>query len=105
MLIDFERSGGFAGMTIKTTVDTDTLPSDEAKELGQLVSAANFFTLPRSINGGGSGADEFHYKLTVQVDELKRTVEATDSTMPDSLRPLVDRLMSMARAARQAQVK
>src|SRR5215813_7204092 len=101
MQIDFERSGGFAGMTIRTTVNTDTLPADEAKELGQLVSASNFFSLnPQPTRG--MGADQFNYKLTIQVEELNHTVEATDSTMPPSLKPLVDKLMAMARSARHA---
>jgi hypothetical protein len=101
MQIEFERSGGFAGMTIGTTVDTNTLSSAEAHELVQLVTATNFINLPSHTNGT-RGADQFIYKLTFHVEGLTRTIETTDSTMPPSLRPLVDRLMSMARSARQA---
>lgn len=102
MQIEFERSGGFAGISIHTTVDTDTLPPEEAREWKQLVHDTDFFNVPASINGGGSGADQFHYVLTVKDKGLSRTIEASDTTLPDELRPLVDRLMTMARSARRA---
>ena len=96
MHIDFERSGGFAGMTIRTSVDTDKLPSAEANELSQIVKSANFFTLPTST-GPGPGADQFNYKITVQVDALSHTVTTTDTTMPPSLKPLVNHLMTASK--------
>lgn len=101
MHIDFERSGGFAGMTIRTSVDTDKLSSAESSELTQLVKAANFFTLPPNT-GPGPGADQFNYKVTVQIDALNRTVVTTDTTMPPALKPLIDHLMSLARAGQRS---
>lgn len=41
MRISLERTGGFAGITKKTTVDTAELPANEAKTLPQLVEAAD----------------------------------------------------------------
>jgi hypothetical protein len=101
MQIDFERSGGFAGMTIQTSVDTDKLPSAESGELVQMITAANFFSLPARTNSG-LGADQFNYKITVQSQGMSRTVETTDSTMPPSLKRLVNKLMSLARTAQRS---
>src|SRR5258706_1137305 len=101
MQIDFERSGGFAGMTIQTSVDTDKLPSAESRELVQMINSANFFGLPSSTKSG-FGADQFNYKITVTSEGMSRTVETTDSTIPPSLKPLVDKLMSLARSAQRS---
>jgi len=100
MQIEFERSGGFAGMSIRTSINTDVLPSADAKEIGQLVNSAEFFNLPASTKKG-PGADQFNYRLTIQVEDLVHTVETTDSTMPDNLKPLVNRLMTQARQRTQ----
>src|ERR1041384_1504419 len=102
MRIDFERSGGFAGMTISSSVDTDKLSASEAGDLTQIVKSAQFFSLPERINGG-PGADQFNYKITVQSDTLSRTVQTTDSAMPPNLKPLVDRMMALARSGQRAQ--
>ncbi|MBF8284669.1 MAG: hypothetical protein HW378_3584 [Anaerolineales bacterium] len=42
MRIEFVRTGGFAGMRMATTVNTETLPPDEARVLRESVDAARF---------------------------------------------------------------
>ncbi|MFC1864268.1 protealysin inhibitor emfourin [Chloroflexota bacterium] len=98
MRIEIERSGGFAGMLVHATIDTGTLPSEQAKELESLVSAAGFFELPARAAVPPSGADRFKYKITIKSGETKHTVETSDEAAPASLRPLLRRLTVLARS-------
>jgi hypothetical protein len=96
MRINFERSGGFVGMRITATIDTESLPADEAAELRQLVESAGFFDLPPTISST-TGADQFTYVLTVESESRQHRVEVKDGGVPPSLRPLLQRLTSLAR--------
>jgi len=98
MRIHFERSGGFMGMRIAGTVDTDSLPTEDALDLRQMVDAARFFDLPASFPASATGADQFQYKLVVEDEERQHTVEMTDVTSPDELRPLLRRLTILTRS-------
>ena len=71
MHIYFERTGDFAGMRMTTTVDTESLPAEEGRDLREMVDAAGFFNLPAAIPTMAPGVDRFHYKLTVE-DEGRR---------------------------------
>lgn len=98
MLIKIERTGGFTGMRMQTTIDTETLPSEQASELEQLVNAASFFELPARVSTPLSGADRFHYKICIESEGRKHTVETNDEVAPNTLRPLLRRLMALARS-------
>jgi hypothetical protein len=98
MRIEFQRSGGFAGLRLSTTVDTDKLPADEADGLKRMVDAADFFLLPATLKES-RGADQFTYRLTVEARDRRHTVEVSESAVPDSLRPLIQRLATLARSA------
>ncbi|ASC71234.1 hypothetical protein XM38_021860 [Halomicronema hongdechloris C2206] len=101
MQIDFERRGGFAGMATTLSVDTDSLPANEAYEIKELVSVANFFSQPANLTATAPGAaDQFTYTLTVKDNGRQHTVETTDTSAPTALRPLLQRLTKMARSAR-----
>jgi hypothetical protein len=100
MRIHFERTGGFAGMRIAATVDTESLPPEEARELHQLVADASFFDLPPVMTAPTPGADQFQYKLTVEAKGRQHTVEVGDATVVETLWPLLRRLTVLARSAR-----
>ena len=97
MLIHFERTGGFAGMRTSVNLDTKSLPKDEADKLHDLVDKAGFFNLPASFPAPKRGADYFQYRLTVEMDGRKHTVEVSDPAVPAALRPLLQSLMGYAR--------
>ncbi len=99
MRIYFERTGGFAGMQVVTTVDTESLPSEEAHDLYQMVDKASFFDLPEVIATSTSGADQFQYKLTVEAEKQQHTVKTGDATAPDELWPLLRHLTTLARSS------
>jgi len=97
MHIEFERSGGVAGIRLATTVDTDTLSADEAAGVRTLVDDADFFNLPGRLTTSSPGADRFAYRITVRSPGRSHTVDVGEGAAPASLRPLLDWLMSAAR--------
>ncbi|HEX6305061.1 MAG TPA: protealysin inhibitor emfourin [Anaerolineales bacterium] len=99
MRIQFERSGGFAGLLVQTTVDTDSRPPPEADKLVNLVEEANFFDLPAQITSPSPGADQFQYKVTVEEGDQRHTVEISEPAAPDALRPLLRELTLRARSS------
>jgi hypothetical protein len=98
MKIYFERSGGFMGRPITCTVNTETLSSDEALTWQEMIKEASFFELPESAQPAAQGYDQFVYKLIVEDEENKHTVETTDAAAPDSLRPLLRKLTLATRS-------
>lgn len=97
MKISFERTGGFTGIPVTINVDLDSLPADEASTLRKLVADSDFFELTES-RLGKQVPDGFQYAITVEGDgHQSRTIQATDTTMPSKLRPLVNELTSLAR--------
>jgi len=103
MRIEIERSGGFAAMLVKATIDTRSLSAEQAKELESMVNAAGFFELPAKAASPPGGADQFNYKITIKVGDKKHTVETNDEAAPASLRPLLIRLMTIARSSGRSQ--
>ncbi|MGI0010998.1 MAG: protealysin inhibitor emfourin [Nitrosopumilaceae archaeon] len=90
MKIHFERSGGFAGIRTELTLDTDSLPTTEAHNLQRMVENSKFFDIPAKLLQPTKGADYFQYKITVEKDGQKHTVEAAELTMKPELKPFVD---------------
>ncbi len=82
--------GGFAGITKKKTVDTANLSQEKAKQLPQLVEAANFFNLPAHITASPTQPDRFQYKLTVEDNGKEHTVTVSETALPTTLRPLIE---------------
>jgi len=93
MKIQFERRGGFAGIRKDTKLDTDSIPSNVAEELLELIEKADFFNLPEKFPAPKKGADYFQYRLTVEKEGKKHTVEVSDPAVPATLRPLLQFLL------------
>ena len=101
MKLDFERHGGFTGIPLRVSVDTDSLPKNQADELQALVTAANFWNQPAKIIPSTSAAtDQFTYQLTVKENGQQHTVETEESFAPATMRPLLDYLTKLARSNR-----
>lgn len=96
--IEFERSGGFAGVALRKSVDAGDLPQAEADELRNLVERADIPALAERSPGPGPGRpDRFQYDLTVTLDDRRYQVTMGETDLPESLRPLVDKLLTLAR--------
>jgi hypothetical protein len=97
MRMTFERSGGFAGISITKVFDTANLPENDANQLRRLVDAADFFRLPATITSNNPQPDRFQYELTLEENGKQHTVEVSEQAVPGTLRPLIEWLMAAAR--------
>lgn len=97
--IKFERSGGFAGITLQSTLDLDDLPEDEAEQARQLIDEAKLFDQPKQIKARSPMPDRFEYKLTIQEKGRRRTIVVGDQSTPANLKPLIDLLLARSRKA------
>lgn len=93
--INFRRSGGILGQEIETNIDLNQLPDSEAQELMQLLTETSFFKIPQNLIGHAT-PDEYEYTVTVEAGNTHHTVHASDATAPESLRPLLDKLSTLA---------
>jgi hypothetical protein len=97
--ITLARSGGFAGLSRRSHVDTSSLPAEEAERVRALVEQADFFSLPSMLPAGERGADRFQYELTVESGGRQHTVQATDGAAPERLQPLLAYLAGLPKRA------
>jgi len=104
MKIDFVRSGGFAGLRIAVTVDTQQMPGEDADRIRQMVAAAHFFEFEPDSAQSIAMPDRFEYRLTIESPQWgRRALVLTEQAVPDDMRPLIDHLtaLAMRRAGRQ----
>jgi hypothetical protein len=97
MQIHFERTGGFAGLRLTTTLNSATLSPEDAHKLQELIDQAEFFALPPVLTAKTPGADRFQYKLTVETQGRQHTVEVDEGAAPATLRPLLNWLTTAAK--------
>jgi hypothetical protein len=96
MRIRFESSGGFTGMQLATTVDTNKLDPEVARPLVSALEETDFFGLPSDLDTV-EGYDQKTYKVTVDVGNYSHTVCFTDATTPEPMAPFVRQMTSLAR--------
>lgn len=100
MRIHFQQTGGFAGMAShqSSVVEAEKLPPEEARELQNLVAAADVPTLATQRAGreAATRPDAFQYQLIVEDEGGRHTVEVSDTDMPASVRPLIKWLRKQA---------
>jgi len=108
MKIHLERSGGFAGITSSTTVDTKALTPTDVNELQNLLHKSDI--LERSTKSAQQSksqqsdsqqpnantkmkkgaADYFTYKITIQNGDKEQSMECNDVDMQSDVKGLVD---------------
>ena len=96
--ITFKRSGGFVGTGMKYELNLNQLPKDDARSLIRLIKQAEFFNIPENLIVKFN-PDEYQYTITVDVGIITHTVRTNDTTMPASLRPLVEELSALRTVA------
>lgn len=95
--IEFERSGGFAGISLKKSVDAAGLPEAEARELRELVERADLAGVSERPGPGPGRPDRFQYDIAVNIDDRRYRVTVGEADLPDSAKPLVEKLLVLAR--------
>lgn len=99
MKINFQRSGGFAGIQLSLALDTDDLPAGEGLALQKLVEEAAPTSLVASEEPY-SVPDIFEYDLTIENSAEQYSVHFDEFSMTNPLRSLVARLTLLARTHR-----
>ncbi len=100
MRIDYERTGGFAGMRLAARIDTATLPADQAKALHDSIEAARFFDLPAKIPAPPQMADQFQYHVAIEAEGKRNTIDVGEGSASPALQAVLQQLTQLARAAR-----
>ncbi|OFY53089.1 MAG: hypothetical protein A2Y87_12530 [Bacteroidetes bacterium RBG_13_46_8] len=89
IIIDFERAGGYAGLTLHTTVDSHSLSADEKEELGRLLNDAEIPELMKETTLPESSPDQFIYTLNIQMGEEQHFIQLSEKQISPSVRPLL----------------
>lgn len=97
-MIHFQRTGGSMGREVSRDFDLGSMPDSMSQRLQGLLTTSNFFDVP-VVNDLHAGPDEYQYDITVVAGNSIHTVHVSDTSMPDSLRPLVEELTELAEAA------
>ena len=95
-MINFKRTGGTMGREITMDLDLNTMPASISQRLNNLLNESNFFEIP-VVNDLLSGPDEYEYTLTVVAGNSLHTIRVADTSMPKSLRPLIEDLTELAK--------
>lgn len=88
MKINFERSGGFTGITNSCIINSNQLSLDEQKYLQELLGDIRKIKTKNLLTTSG-GKDCFQYKIHVE-DGEKLTILTDELTMEPKLRDLID---------------
>lgn len=96
-MINFKRTGGAMGRDLTMDFDLNNMPTSESLRLQNMLAESRFFEVP-VVNDLRTGPDEYEYVITVVAGNSIHTVHVSDTSMPPSLRPLVEDLTEIAKA-------
>lgn len=91
MKVQFECSGGLAGIHSSVKLDTASMSTDEVKQIKELINTSDFFNIPSESPPPKRGsADYLNYKITIEINETKHTIRTNDVMMPKEIEPLIN---------------
>ena len=86
------------GREMAVDLNLNEMPANLSQRLQNLITESNFFATP-VLNEAFSRPDEFEYTVSIDAGNSMHTVRTTDSSMPESLRPLIEDLTELAKAS------
>jgi hypothetical protein len=106
VLVDYQRSGGFAGFTDHLVIDNEghstlqrkngafefNLSAADLQQLRELFQQADFFNLADEYLPDNTGADLFTYIISYGVSGREHTVRTMDTAVPSALMPVIIQL-------------
>ncbi|HJQ14221.1 MAG TPA: protealysin inhibitor emfourin [Anaerolineales bacterium] len=95
--IKFERTGGFAGMTIARDLKIDELSEEQAHRLSEMLDELDFRELPEQMLDVEDMPDQFTYVITVETKKWEHTVSIGDASAPEKMQELLQFLNRLAR--------
>ena len=99
--IRFERTGGFAGMTIARDLKLEDLSEDQAETLLELLDDLDFEELPEQMTDMERMPDQFTYTITVETRRGEHTVTTGDASAPEKMQELLQLLNRLARTKKK----
>jgi hypothetical protein len=98
MRIEYKCSGGYGGLRLAYRGETDELPSEQAKEISDLVEASGIFELtPKQLSKKSPKIpDDFSCQLTVFKAGKRKTLSFNELGAPENLRLLSVHLRKLA---------
>lgn len=94
MHISLERTGGFTGRRLTSSLDTDDLPVDVAADATTALRALAAEPPPRPDHR----STEPRYRLTIADGATSRVVVVSEGRVTPSLRPIIEELIRRARS-------
>jgi hypothetical protein len=94
--IQFERTGGFAGIRFAADFKPDDLPKEQSKQLFDLLDDIDFDELPAKLIKDNV-PDGFTYSITVKTTKKTHTVVTGDASAPEKMQELLQLLNRIAR--------
>jgi hypothetical protein len=101
MIIQVERSGGFSGIPMLARLDTLNLDDEDRNTVESLVSAADVFAMPASVQSKARGADRFHYAVHIEDGFHSHSTEVGEADATPELRELIQHVMLLAHSRRE----
>lgn len=95
MKIKFRQSGGYAGLRTGYDLDLNSLPTDEAKKVQDLVTASGI--LQTSSNRSKNAADLINYEISIESSQGTHQISLDDLTLTENILPLLDYLQERAK--------
>jgi len=83
---------------VRLALDSAVLPHGEREALEALIARARFFDLPE--RRASAHPDASQYDLAIEMEGRRHAICLGDRDAPDEIRPLLERLVEMARNAR-----
>ena len=86
------------GREITVDFDLGSMPGSVAQRLQGFLTESNFFDVPL-VNDLRANPDEYQYDITVVAGNSIHTIHVSDTSMPESLHPLIEELTELAETA------
>jgi hypothetical protein len=95
VIVSLERSGGFTGQRLTSSVETEELPGAEMTEALRALEA---FASSAQTTRSAAAPSQPLYRLTIHRPSGQQVVEVAESEVPAAMRPLLAELVRRARA-------
>ena len=89
MKLEIERSGGFAGLTKKVTVDTEELPNEMALRIIKYLDGAKSKSPSPLMSKNKRIPDSYFYRISSKLGN-KKEVEFNEFEVDDELKIFID---------------
>ncbi len=95
--ISFERSGGFAGISLRASMDTAQLSSEESTEVTKLIGRVDLDRCAHTSSPSDRASDQFQYDLVITCGNKRHELSLAEGAVPAELRPLLNLLVQWAK--------